>query len=61
MAEKADKILGCIRKSTSNMSMKLILLLYSALMRPQLECSVQFWSPQFKEDKELLKRSGGVQ
>lgn len=61
MAEKANKILGCIRKSTANRSMKLILLLYSALVRPQLECCVHFWSPQIKEDKELLKRSRGGQ
>lgn len=25
-------------------------------MRPHLQCCVQFWSSQFKNDKELLKR-----
>lgn len=61
VAKKANKILGCVRKSTSDRSMKLILFLYSALVRPHLECCVQFWSPHFKEDKGLLKRSSGGQ
>ncbi|KFQ57587.1 hypothetical protein N334_03272, partial [Pelecanus crispus] len=55
-AQKANRILGCIKRSTTRRSMEVTLPLYSALMRPHLEYCVQVWGPQHNKDMDLLKR-----
>ena len=55
VAQKANDIVGCIKKSTASGLREVFFLLCSALVGPCLECCVQFWALQFRKDRDLLK------
>jgi len=54
-AQKANHTLGCIKRSMARTSREVILPLYSALMRPHMEYCIQLWSPQHKNDMDVLE------
>ncbi|GAB0182002.1 mitochondrial enolase superfamily member 1 [Grus japonensis] len=55
-AQKANRVLGCIKRGVTSRSREVILPLCSALLRPHLEYCIQLWGPQYKRDMELLER-----
>ena len=54
-AQKANCTLGCIQRCMTSMLRKVILPLYSALVRSHLEYCIQMWSPQHRRDRDLLE------
>jgi len=55
-AQRANHILGCIKRSMASRSREGILPLYSTLVRPHLESCIQLWSPRHKKHMELSQR-----
>jgi len=54
-AQKATRILGCIKRIAASRSRELRFC-HSALVRPHLESCIQLWSPQHKKDMKMLEQ-----
>ena len=53
---KANRVLGMIRRTISNKDERIMVSLYKSLVRPHLEYCVSAWSPHYNKDKDLLER-----
>ncbi len=53
---KANKMLGIINRTIQNKTEEVMMCLYKALVRPQLEYCTVAWSPHYVKDRDMLER-----
>ena len=54
-ASKGNQILGLIRINITYKEKSLIIPLYKAIVRPQLDYCIQAWNPHLRKDVDMLE------
>jgi len=54
--QKANRVLGMIRRTISYKTPEILLPLYKSIVRPLVEYCVPAWSPQYNKDKIMLEK-----
>ena len=54
--KKANRVLGCLPRTFRHLNKDTFLLLYKALVRPQLEYASCVWCPHLKKDRYLIEQ-----
>jgi len=54
--QKANRMLGLLKRMTDNKTLQIMLSLYKSLVRPHVEYCVSAWSPHYIKDKDILER-----
>ena len=55
VVNKANRVLGIIKRTVGTSNMKVFMLLYKTLVRPILEYAVPMWSPYLVKDVKALE------
>jgi hypothetical protein len=55
VVNKANRVLGIIKRTMGTSNMKVFMLLYKTLVRPILEYAVPMWSPYLVKDVKALE------
>ena len=56
-AQKANRMLGCVKSNVASRSREMILPLFSVLVMPYLEYCIRIWSPQCRRDLDPLEHN----